>query len=162
MNEMNPGFGYGGLGSNLRQFHLRRDDLPVITVKRGGIKYPTPKGTAMPSLNHQLTALKEQQESLARQVVLLERKIKASRPAAPPLNQSMWTIDVRFNPGGTLYTYLILRHGRAFYTTGTGEDKKFPSWDALLDWLGGMASHSALIPLRTDYEMKCPLEGRRS
>lgn len=134
-----------------------------ITAPRGGIKYPTPvklKGTAMPSLNHQLTALKNKQANLAAEIANLERKVKASRATPPPADQNAWTIDVRFNPNGGLYNYLILRHNGVFYTTGTGTDGKFFTWGSLLDWLDGMASHSALLPLRVDYERSAPLEGR--
>ena len=131
-----------------------------ITAPRGGIKYPTSKGTTMPSLNHQLTALKNKQANLAAEIANLERKVKASRATPPPADQNTWTIDVRFNPNGGLYNYLILRHGGVFYTTGTGTDGKFFTWGSLLDWLDGMASHSALLPLRVDYERSAPLEGR--
>jgi hypothetical protein len=126
---------------------------------RGDIKYHA-KGTNMPSLNHQLTALENKQTNLAAEIANLKRRIKNSRPAAPPLDQHAWTIDVRFSPGGSLYNYLILRHSGMFYTTGTGDDGKFMTWGSLLDWLGGMASHSALLPLQIDYAKTAPLEGR--
>jgi hypothetical protein len=132
-----------------------------LTAPRGGIKYPSPKGNTMPSLNNQLTALKNKQENLAAEIANLERKIKASRPAPPPLTQSAWTIDVRFNPNGGLYNYLILRHNGIYYTTGTGSDGKFLNWASVLEWLDGMASHSALLPLQVNYEQAAPLEGKR-
>ena len=130
-----------------------------ITARRGGIKYPT-KGSAMPSMNHQLTALKNKQENLAAEIANLERKIKARR-TAPPATQSAWTIDVRFIPGGKLYRYLIVRVDGSFYTTGV-ENSAFTSWNDLLEWLDSTAEHSALIPMRTDYTVPAPLEGRQS
>lgn len=135
-----------------------------ITARRGGIKYPTPvklKGTAMSSLNSQLTTLKNKQENLAAEIANLERKIKTRR-TAPPLIQSAWTIDVRFTTDGKLYRYLIVRVAGRFYTTGTGDDGVFTSWTDLLDWLDGMNEHSALVPLRHDYIVPAPLEGRRA
>jgi hypothetical protein len=133
--------------------------LPITAV-RGGIKYPT-KGTTVPSLNSQLAALKNKQTNLAAEIANLEAKVKAQRPKAPPSHQNRWAIDVRFREGGMLYTFLILRAGGKFYTTGTGDDKVFFGWDELLHWLDGMVQHSAMIPLVCDYEVPAALEGRQ-
>lgn len=141
---------------SLRQYHLTADDLPAISVRRGGIQYP--KRTTMPSLNHQLTALENKQENLAAEIANLKRKIKAQR-TAPPAVQHAWTIDVRFERDGKLYNFLILRVNGMFYTTGV-QDSYFRTWTGLLEWLDSTAGHSAMIPLRGDYEQAAPLEGR--
>lgn len=136
-----------------------------ITARRGGIKYPTPtklKEPSMPSLNHQLTALKNKQENLAAEIANLERKVKARRVSPPPGGQQAWTIDVRFTRDGKLYRYLVLRHAGMFYTTGTGDDKRFLTWAAFLDWLDTMESHTALTPLTVSYDAPAALEARRS
>lgn len=143
-------------------------DLP-ITVVRGGIKYPASaeaqrrisKGTPVAStLNQKLAALKNKQENLAAEIANLERKVKAQRPA-PPVNQSAWSIRVQFTPNGMVYTYLVLRSGGRYYTTGTkAEDGVFDSWDDLLDWLDAKAAHGPLIPLAIDVTVPNPLPGR--
>jgi hypothetical protein len=139
------------------------DQLPELftfpPVPRGGIKYPK-KEALMPNLTSQLRTLKNKQDNLAAEIADLERKIKASRPGPPPSNQYAWSIDVRFTRDGKLYNYLILRHAGMYYTTGTGADKRFMTWDAFLDWLGTLDGHSVMAPLRVDYEQKSPLESR--
>ena len=135
-----------------------------ITARRGGIKYhmSTKQKEALmaQTFDQKLAALRNKQENLAAEIANLERTVKARR-TPPPSDQAAWTIDVRFTPGGQLYNYLILRHNGVFYTTGTGSDGKFFSWAQLLAWLDEMASHSALLPLKVDYEKSSPLEGRQ-
>jgi hypothetical protein len=139
-----------------------------IHAPRGGIKYQQKGKTPVAkTLEQQLTDLKRQHKAthenlgyLAERIAELDKKVKARR-TPPDSKQFAWSIDVRFTPDGKLYQYLILRAGEVFYTTGTGLDGKFYTWGTLLEWLDGMASHSAMIPMRTDYEMKAPLEGRR-
>ena len=102
------------------------------------------------------------QSSLAAEIANLERKIKTARPA-PPLTQRAWTVGVRFTRNGSLYTYLILRHGGKFYTTGTNvQDSVFNNWDDLLVWLDSVKEHSALIPMSPNTAAPVALEGRQA
>lgn len=133
-----------------------------ITARRGGIQYPKPKGnTVAKTLNQQLAALKETQATLGYQIEELERKVRTQRKA-PPADQSAWAIDVRFTPGGTLYSYLILRTNGMYYTTGNRDNAFFRTWTGLLEWLDSVDSHSALIPVAPNYTVTAPLEGRQS
>lgn len=154
---------YDGWGRNMG---IYQSPPPRLAAPRGGIKYPyqpiTKEAPMAQSVTQKLAALKNKQENLAAEIATLERAVKAQRLAPPSSDQQWWTVDVRFTPGGALYTYLVLRHAGMYYTTGTGEDKRFMTWGALLDWLGGMASHSAMLPLEVDYDAAVPLEGRRN
>lgn len=142
--------------------HLYGIPLP-ITAPRGGIKYPTPvklKGTPVAkTLNQQLADLVRQHTEMGDTIEVLRRKVKTQRKS-PPTGQSMWSIDVRFTSNGTAYKYLILRHGARYYSTGTGEDRVFYSWDSLLGWLDGVSAHGPLVPLTINTALPNPLEGR--
>ena len=136
-----------------------------LVIQRGGIKYPTPKGNAMPRTKQQeLAATNKEIEGLLAKRERLAREIReATDKPCPPDDQNRWAIDVRFNKGGTLYTYLVMRHGRRYYTTGTGDTGVFNTWKDFLRWLDNdIAEHSALIPLRADYGVRAPLEGKKS
>lgn len=39
-------------------------------------------------------------------------------------------------PGGTRYTYVVVKAGGKFYTTATRSPNVFNNWDALCSWMG--------------------------
>lgn len=136
-----------------------------ITAPRGGIKYPTPtklKGTTMAqSTQQKLAALKNKAENLAAEIANLERAVKKAERPEPSPGDYKWQISVKFRQGGSVYTYLVLRHGDRYYTTGTNQsDRVFASWDEFLTWLDSAYSHSKLLPLVVDYDQTPALDGR--
>lgn len=155
--EPPPGFDYR-VDSPPRGMAYTSIGLVPITAVRGGIKYPKGSPVAK-TLNQQLATLRQEQLALAQRINVIERKVKARR-TPPPGDQNAWTIDVRFEQDGKLYNYLILRTNGMYYTTGV-QDSFFRTWAGLLEWLDATAGHSALLPLRVDYERAAPLEGRR-
>ncbi|HBH59932.1 MAG TPA: hypothetical protein DDY41_17760 [Arthrobacter bacterium] len=76
---------------------------------------------------------------------------KADLPAPPPAHGSdMFQTLVQFTPGSSTYSYLLIRSGGRWYTTGTHEDQKmFKSWEALCAWLNSTYSHTNLTALMT-------------
>lgn len=116
------------------------------------------------TVQQELSATNKEIEGLIAKRDRLLREIteRRNRPA-PPSDQSRWAIDVRFSRGGGLYEFLILRANGKFYTTGaSAETAVFHSWEAFLRWLDdNTASHSAMIPLVSDYDEPAALEGKR-
>lgn len=51
-----------------------------------------------------------------------------------PGEGSVIKFKVRFNPGGTRYSYAAIRAKDLWYTTGPYSPKGY-TWDKLLDWL---------------------------
>lgn len=131
-------------------------------IPRGGIKYPPVTEEArMKSLENQLADLRQTQLKLNKQIEDVAAQIKAAQTLPPPpAEQAMWSINVRFSPGGRAYRFLILRVGDRFFTTGTGDQSRFESWRELVDWLGTVHEHGPLRPLRTDFEGAVALDVR--
>lgn len=141
-------------------------------IQRGGIKYPTPKGNAMPGKitkeNSEALAIAAAAKRIAGEQLIeeaneLDKRAALIRRPEPRGDWNRWVIDVRFAKGGMLYTYLVLRAGRRYYTTGTGDDRCFSSWKAFVAWLDEKTvEHSAMIPLESNYRVPAALEGKRS
>jgi hypothetical protein len=93
----------------------------------------------------------------------IDREIAASRRPEPRPDVNRWAIDVRFQPRGKLYEFLVLRANGRYYTTGTTlASSVHESWAAFLQWLDEeTAGHSAMIPLVSDYDEPAALEGQR-
>lgn len=103
----------------------------------------------MAPTNSKLIAAKQMRDSaqaLLDEAAKLEKQAKQEElPPVPTGN--FWRVDVKFSPGGSTYTYLLLRHGQKWYTTGVDERTAvFKSWNALWEWLEGpdVYSHSEL------------------
>lgn len=76
----------------------------------------------------------------------LEDEAKAL--AIPPKpDRAFWRVDVKFTQYGSTYTYLLMKHGERWYTTGQDDKtQKFQSWRKLWEWLEGpdVYAHSRL------------------
>lgn len=95
------------------------------------------------STKMQIEQLKESAAKLLKTAEELERK--ASFPQVPTGN--FWRVDVQFTNWGATYTFLMVRHGSVWFTTGQDErTQKFRSWEKLWEWLEGpdVYAHSAL------------------
>jgi hypothetical protein len=68
----------------------------------------------------------------------LQKQAASALPAEPPSSCTMFAVSVMFKMRGQRYTFLILRSGGRYWTTGTKEGQMvFSSWDALCEWLEG-------------------------
>jgi len=65
----------------------------------------------------------------------------------PPPGADRFTIQVKFGRSEKTYTYLLLRSGGDWYSTG---GTQFKSWDAVVRWLHGprIVWHSPLYALQ--------------
>lgn len=135
----------------------------LITAPRTNlIPNPTPKGTHMPSTkNPRLRKLESELDgNLTLQKTLLEEEARlradirrADVPPEPPAQHTMFRVRVRFSTQGPDYTYLLIRTGSRWFTTGTSEEqKKFDSWFALCEWLNSTMDHSKLDVLGVDID----------
>lgn len=80
------------------------------------------------------------------------KKAAATAIPAEPAGHTMFTVSVRYSMHGKRYQFLILRHGKDYFTTGTkAEHQHFSSWAALCDWLEGpdIYDHTDLEILRS-------------
>jgi hypothetical protein len=111
---------------------------------------PKPKNeTHMPErqtkaqLEHELNLNRQLIQQLRERQQELLAKQKVALPAEPPSSYTMFTVSVRFNMRGRHYTFLILRSGGKYWTTGSGaEHKRFDSWEQLCQWLEGPKVYS--------------------
>ncbi|UOK18393.1 hypothetical protein SEA_BRUHMOMENT_77 [Arthrobacter phage BruhMoment] len=139
-----PGLGFGYGDGPFEQFV---SDVRRGSVKRGGIKYPTPT-----ERTHTMTETPETEVDLNDLPTLLsmraqldtlirEKQDQAKRrsiPPAPPMGAGgKFTVRVRYQPRGTIYQYLIYRapDGKGWYSTGQGEDGYFSTWKDFVQWL---------------------------
>lgn len=144
-----------------------------ITARRGGIKYPTSKGTPVATTPKKLTPKQKVrkleaeldsnltlQQTLAQEEGRLRADIrKYDIPDEPPARHDMFRVAVQFSARGPQYSYLLTRSGGRWFTTGTKEEHKvFPSWAALCEWLNGTYWHSRLDVLGVDLERAYPTE----
>jgi hypothetical protein len=108
--------------------------------------------TSKQQLATELKTIEELREELNRRAAKIRRDLKAAEtPPAPPIYESMFKLVVRFDRNGPEYTYLLMRFGGKFYTTGTQENQKvFKDWEALVTWLREETyAHSELVALHT-------------
>lgn len=99
-----------------------------------------------------LAEMLEMRQRLDEQIIKMQKIIRKQRyPKAPPVSAgNMFGVNVKFNPNGKMYKFLILRTPGGWYTTGTTPDTlRFDSWAALIDWLRGpdVHWHGALFQL---------------
>lgn len=83
-------------------------------------------------------------------IVKAERNLREAREAMERLSlpdnpgQGQYAIDVRFERGGGLYTFLVLITGNGrVYTTAVKDGGTFDSFDAFVEWLRGKEPYSA-------------------
>lgn len=78
-----------------------------------------------------------------------ERERRKNAPE-PDDHHNKWAVSVRYAGSTAVYEYLIIRAPRGgYFTTGTGHEKCFSSWEALVAWLHGprVAWHGLMRPL---------------
>lgn len=84
----------------------------------------------------------------------IEEKLAVAYPAEPGQGHDRFRVLVQFGgPRSKKYEFLLLRSMGKWFTTGTADENKvFPSWAALLDWLDGpdVRWHSDLQRLKLD------------
>lgn len=96
--------------------------------------------------------LRESAERLIAEADKLERQAKeeAKKKLPPNPTTNFWRVDVQFSQWGATYTFLLLKHGTTWYTTGQdARTQKFTSWTKLWEWLEGpdVYAHSRLQKL---------------
>lgn len=148
-------------------------------ISRGGIKYPlsaeaqrrqskentvtTPrqcKQEELDRLKAKRTRLEAKMDKTEIQIDTLSAELKRLERPAPPLEQYQWRIQVRYQPDGKSYTYLVLRSAGMFFTTGSGAVGKFNSWEDFLGWLDTAHSYSPMFPLTSSTLEVPPLRGK--
>jgi hypothetical protein len=69
----------------------------------------------------------------------------AERPAEPT-GYNMFMSRVKFKGTSIIYTFLFLRTPAGYYSTGSGKNSVFRTWDILCDWLDSddIESHTGL------------------
>jgi hypothetical protein len=136
---------------------IPKDQMPgwpfdrLLTPVRGGMKYPTPtKETHTMAENENtqdsaemLEEMLEMRKRLDLQIAKMQKLIHKQRyPKVPSkADGDMYMIDVKFDPAGKTYRFLLLRTPNGWYTTGTGDTAHFETWTALVDWLRGPDVH---------------------
>lgn len=82
-----------------------------------------------------------------RRVEVAELERKARKLVDEPGWQYL-TVQVQFDPKGTVYRYLFLRVGGVYYSSGDlGKGSLQVTWNQLVDWLHGVHWHGKLYRL---------------
>lgn len=91
-----------------------------------------------------LAAAVELRNKLDEQIRTMQQQLQQRRyPKVPGTKDgNMFGVNIKFQPRGTVYRFLILRTpAKGWYTTGQGESGHFQDWTALIDWLRGPDIH---------------------
>jgi hypothetical protein len=97
---------------------------------------------------------------------LAERKrevlYRQTSRSSEPTEHSMFMSRVKFRGTSILYTFLFLKTPVGYYTTGSGRNASFRTWDSLLDWLDSedVESHTGLEAIVATGEMAYPQRER--
>lgn len=116
------------------------------------------KAQKVKRLQREIDSLEEQ----ARQREMLAEKKRealvkiANRPSEPEGDDLR--VRVQFNTTAKVYTYLIRKTPVGYFTTGTGTQAMFHTWDNLLDWLDSddVRRHSGIEVLTGTGEVAYP------
>jgi hypothetical protein len=139
----------------------RRKNWPNTTAtKKGSAVTLTPKQKVR-KLESELDSNLNLQKMLREEEIRLRQDIrKADIPNQPPAGAgNMFRVIVRFANGGPDYTYLLARVGDRWFTTGTSEEQKmFPSWQKLCEWINTTYWHSHVERLVVTGKTNWPTE----
>lgn len=98
-----------------------------------------------------LQAAENLQKRAAQAIEAAQQELKKlERPQSP--GDGRYEVSVKFDRGGTTYTFLLLINRGVVYTTAVKDGGQFASFDAFYEWLEGKDAFwvSDLYTLRTD------------